>query len=165
MADAARWTIGLLWAIAAVLGYGAARRSNGLAAWMLLVLGLLAAAAAALRWHVAVHRLARSALNAVGAYQQRVVFKVGVAVVLVGVIAVAGCLLASALRDLPRGLRFALVALVLWVIYLGAYTSFLDDLLPAGFAHWPLRQLLEGTFALTTLLGVLASRRIHAGTR
>lgn len=165
MPDAARWSIGFLWATAAVFGWLAARRRHRLAAWLLLALGMASGCAAALRWHVLLHQQARDWLHGAGLYQHRSWLKALLAIALVGVVATACWLLPRALRALPNGIRTTLLTMLLWACYLTAYTAFLDDLLPASFAHWPVRQMLEAVFAVVAFTGVLVARRPHAGAR
>lgn len=144
------------------------------ATWLLLALALhtrgperaqapawtwcgLAIAADLTRWHAHLWRATRELLRSTGLYEQRVVGKavIGLLVVLLLARVVPGLLRAS--QGSAR-VRLGLLAAAGWTGWLLAWTAFLDDLLPAAFGEPVLRYGLELAWAAVPLV-VLARGR------
>lgn len=150
--DELRWTCALCWTLLGVLLW---RRSRGGPRLVAVVLCALAVAADLARWHVDLWHAARELLHGWGLYSARAAVKAGVAAVLL--LAAFGLVrLAAPLRASRSGR--ATLAVGAWLVYLLAWTAFLDDLLPAAMGRPAARYGLEAAWALLPALWLVARR-------
>lgn len=163
MQEVARWGLGLCWIAAGGLAWARAGSLHRRAGMAMLLLAVANGTAAALRWHVDVYYLARGWLGEAGVYEQRGWFKLAIAVALVLLAAAAWFGARRLLGSLPPALRVSCCALLGWAFYLAAYTTFLDNFLPAAFGAWPWRQLWEALFAVVALVAASLPGGARAG--
>jgi len=143
-----RWICAVGWSL---LGIALALRARGGARLTGLLLCALAAAADLLRWHVELWQMTREVLRQLEEYGSRSVVKAAFGVALAA-IAVLGWRRLARVGSGP--VRLALGCVAGWLLYLLAWTAFLDDVLPAAFARPELRYGLELAAALVGLFSL-----------